>query len=138
MPFDPRDNLRLARDLDSQASGAPTPSEAALRVCYGRAYYSAFLVVRERLARLGFVVPQEGSHQWVAQKLKTSRDNTLRSLGMQLAAMRHERHHADYDLQDQRPFAPGKGHVAAVRAEQWIRTLDTVTDSAIKANVLRP
>lgn len=128
MPFDPIGFLATARSLDKDH-----PDEAALRTCSGRAYYAAYLVARERLKALGFVRPshEEGSaHSWLIGKLKRSVDRDVRALGRSLLGLFDERKDADYDL-DRQAYAPGGGHLAAVRAEQWIREFRRIPDARL-------
>jgi uncharacterized protein (UPF0332 family) len=135
MPFDPREFLAVAHSLD----GGSTPGvEAALRTCRGRAYYSAYLVARERLAAVGIVMPlkhQGGQHQWLLSKLRSSRDDETRRLGKRLTRLYDQRIRADYDLLDCSDYEPKSGHNAAVSAEQWINEFLRLRDDELKKGI---
>ncbi len=89
-PFDPRLFLALARDLS--ASGA---EERHLRTAAGRAYYTVFLIARDKL---GVVVVQD-VHTEVIRALRARN----RAWADQLASLRRIRVAADYELVPQDP-----------------------------------
>jgi hypothetical protein len=129
VPFDSSTFLPVARKLDTA-----TGSEADLRTAYGRAYYAAYLVARERLSALGHKharADQVGVHAWLLGKLKNANDPDVRVLGRQLRGLYDGRLLADYDI-DLQNYAPGMGHIAAVRAEQWIREFRGIPDARLR------
>jgi hypothetical protein len=136
MPFDPTDFLKVARDLDTPPAKS---NEAQLRAAFGRAYYSAYLVARDRLAAVGHTRPRydaSGVHEWLLQKLTTAkRDPEIQELGDILASLFDGRRLADYDIVQQAPYAPGKGYNQAVRAEQWIRDFNKISDDRLRNNI---
>lgn len=138
MPFDPRAFLGTARLLD--VPHRQNPNEADLRTARGRAYYSAYLVARERLAGMGHHRPpgdQNGTHGWLLKRLRGANDDDVRSLGRRLGALFDGRVGADYDLQDQSGYSSMSGHNAAVKAEQWIRDFEHLSDAKLRT-ALRP
>ncbi len=89
--FDPHDFLEAATSL------AASSDEALLRTAVGRAYYSVFLVARDRLG----VVQEEGAHAEVRSRL-TRRNNGGR-IAEQLKRLYELRTTADYNLDPQDP-----------------------------------
>jgi hypothetical protein len=140
VPFNPSLFLEVARTLDP--AGGPS-TEAAVRSSCGRAYYSAFLVARERLRVAGFTPPTEGVHQWVIQRLKTARPDPdtlmlkLRTLGERLGSLMRERKLADYDLVVAPEFSTGRGNKAAARADAWMIEFSNIPIDDLK-RVVRP
>jgi hypothetical protein len=135
MAFDPTQFLPIARRLDPGVSGGA--GEGEIRTAMGRAYYSAFLVARERLTEAGFTPnPGLSIHQWVLARLKTATDAHLKSLGGQLGSLFGNRKLADYDLGNQMGYSPGAGHRAASISEGWIRAFKTYPLADLKKNVL--
>ena len=89
-PFDPLEFWRQAQNLSTQNN-----NEVTLRTAIGRAYYSLFLLARERLKVSG----RRGIHATVVQRVK-ARDRTT---GDQLHFLMRLRHTADYQLVPQKP-----------------------------------
>jgi uncharacterized protein (UPF0332 family) len=83
--FDPLRFLSLARELSSG-------DEARLRTSVSRAYYSSFLVARERLGLTRERVPEV--HRTVIEELGARN----RPAGVRLHRLRRMRNIADYDL----------------------------------------
>ncbi len=131
MGFDPKDFLAVARALDGATTTPPV--EASLRTCRGRAYYAAYLVARGRLESAGYVCPpgyRGGRHQWLLDRLLSGNDD-VRASGKALQSLYAERIDADYTLGDSSRYTPQSGRLAAVRAEQWIRTFMKLTGADI-------
>lgn len=84
-PFDPIDFLQIAGMINYQLSG-----EAALRTAVGRAYYSLFLIARQRTG----IGAGPNIHQRVIREVK-KRDATT---GQQLDTLRRLRTTADYEM----------------------------------------
>lgn len=106
MPFDPKDFLKLSKDL---LNDAKYNHESGFRTCISRAYYSAFLVCRTFLEirhKISFL-PTAEAHKKVVRNLRKRKViNTLRgSKGRRYAVAdvldklrKKGRNVADYDL----------------------------------------
>lgn len=98
--FDPHDFLDVAKNIESSAS-----TEAEYRNCIGRAYYAAFLVVREygdvnSIAR-SVQKPDGrplGSHEQIIDSVQRFSSSSARFFMGQLDTLKHLRRKADYEL----------------------------------------
>lgn len=104
MPFDPKDFLKLSKDLinDTQYN----TRESVHRTSISRAYYSAFLVCRTWLETKGYKFPPTAdAHQKVIKYLRQKRiyknlQHKTRTVADVLAKLRRDgRNEADYNLQ---------------------------------------
>ena len=89
MAFDPVEFFRFAHALIQQ----PSLDEASLRSCVSRAYYSAFLVARDRakITNSGQSVHDLTARHYVNRPQQAG-------IGNRLNALRTLRNQADYDL----------------------------------------
>ena len=93
--MDPRDNVLLAQVLHQRPKGAPL--EASVRAACGRAYYAAFVVVRDALQDAKFVFDySDKDHQRAITLLKVSGDTDVAAAAMLLDQLRATRNRADY------------------------------------------
>ncbi len=92
--MNPQDNAALADFLHQMPAGAP--QEAALRGACGRAYYFAFVIVRDFLISAKFNVPTRGAHQKTIDFLQRSDDKEVLLAASLFKQLRDKREDADY------------------------------------------
>lgn len=92
--LDPETYLELASKLSTESD------EAARRTAADRAYYAAFLVCRDTLARKDYLTPyyNSGDHKYVGDTLK--RNEVLGSFGNEEQRLRRARNLVTYDTGD--------------------------------------
>ena len=125
--MNPRDNLKLAKFLEQEPSGAPR--ESSIRAACGRAYYAAFVVARDALLGASIKIPETGEgHGRVIALLKSSGDAGIRSAGSLLDQLREMRKNADYYLGVLNgkggPFVKGKATTANIFANAIADEID--------------
>jgi len=110
--FKPRKFLKLATQLTADRR---YEEHCRVRTSIGRAYYAAFLYVKERLERLGCNFPDDhGVHQAVIDELKES-DATM---GDQLDRLLQKRRIADYYMD--KPLEKGEADFCTGISERII------------------
>ncbi|SRR6266496_2508131 len=134
MPFDPTKFLALASQL---VEPSKRPEEEHVRTACGRAYYSAFLVAREQLTKIGHVMPGPGSgmsvHGYVIHTLSVSSDSTVAGLGLNLSDLFDKRKHADYRLTSKYGFVQSFGALVALAGRNWLEDFQKIPDSQLRA-----
>jgi hypothetical protein len=116
MSFDWAEYLSLAEELQGIAvSGPPVGIEAERRASVSRAYYSAFILARNRLRDVDLVsIPHTGAaHRFVAQHYTNHPDPRRTRIGALLGRLRAVRNRCDYD--DRVPGLP----TLSRQALQW-------------------
>jgi uncharacterized protein (UPF0332 family) len=122
MPFNPRDFLDAARCINLRQ---PVPGESRYRSTMGRAYYSAFLAVREAIRRrFSHQHDYHPGHFQLAEALLRHANADVRRLGAPLNTLRSNRAHADYKLND--AFVEDQADESIVDAERVLVILATV------------
>lgn len=125
MPFNPKDFLKLSKDLidDTQYN----TRESVYRTSISRAYYSAFLVCRTWLETKGYKFPPTtDAHQKVIKYLRQKRiyknlHHKTRTVADVLAKLRRSgRNEADYNLQKE---------FKKQDAQKWIRDAEYIINS---------
>ena len=125
MTIRPQDFHDVARFLDS--GGARPAQEATSRTIIGRAYYAAYLAVRDVL-RSQYSDPkfEPSSHEALGQTLSTfNRDTKVKQIGVRLESLRQARVRADYFLGDRITDLVAADHLEDAR--DLLRELPTVT-----------
>jgi uncharacterized protein (UPF0332 family) len=120
--MDPRDFLDVAFDLAGEAR------EADWRSAVSRAYYAAFHVASELLARCGFPVPrgdQAHGYGWI--RLANCGDAQTVQAAKDLDWLRRNRNRADYDLG--RPVSQQHASDLVRLADSIIQVFDQVLAS---------
>jgi len=122
--LDPHENLPLATFLEKKATG--NLLQAGLRGACGRAYYSAFGVIRDILDAAKMPIPHQGAHKRVLTLLSTSTSPDVlvaRGLYRQLRETRDE---ADYDVgrRAKTPFDLKRSQRAIVLATTVISAME--------------
>lgn len=134
MAFDPLKFSTLAFEL---VEPKKQPQEEHVRTSCGRAYYSAFLVARERLAKIGKSWGGFGSgigvHGFVISTLKGSADGAVSGFGQDLSDLFDKRKSADYDLTSRYGFIQAFGALVAAGADIWIQDFKKIPDAQLKA-----
>ena len=100
MSFDWAEYLSLAEELQGAAvSGPPVGIEAERRASVSRAYYSAFILARNRLRDVDLIpIPRTGgAHRFVAQRYAYDPDPRRSQIGILLDRLRSVRNMCDYD-----------------------------------------
>lgn len=100
MSFDWAEYLSLAEELQGIAvSGPPVGIEAERRASVSRAYYSAFILARNRLRDVDRVpIPHSGgAHVFVSQRYQYDPDPRRSRIGYLLVRLRTARNTCDYD-----------------------------------------
>src|SRR5215216_3164809 len=108
MSFDWTEYLSLAEALQGvPVSGPPVGIEAEQRASVSRAYYSAFILARNRLRDVDLVhIPRTGAaHVFVAQRYEFDPDPRRMHIGILLSRLRSIRNNCDDD--DRVPRLPG-------------------------------
>jgi hypothetical protein len=124
MSFDWAEYLSLAQELQGIAvSGPPVGVEAERRTSVSRAYYSAFILARNRLRDVDLIpIPHTGAaHIFVAQRYASDPDPRRARIGALLRRLRTVRNTCDYD--DRVPGLPGPSRQALRWAAQIIADL---------------
>ena len=124
--MNPHDNLGLARFLHGKPKGAP--DEAATRGACGRAYYSAFGVIRDILETARFNVPSRGAHETVLNLLQRSSDKDVLHVASMYQQLRRTRDDSDYDvgLRTKAPFGTRESERAIGLSEKIISQVEEV------------
>ena len=134
MAFDPTKFVILAAQI---VEPAKLPQEEHVRTACGRAYYSAFLVARERLITVGHIMPGAATgvsvHRYVIQRLSKSADGTVSALGLNLSDLFDKRKHADYELKSKYGFVQSFGALVALSARNWLEDFQKIPDTQLKA-----
>lgn len=122
--MDPRDNLKLAKSLRKKPNGAV--EEAVRRCACGRAYYSAFGVVRDFLEAAKFSIPERGAHQRALILLQRSSDRDVMVAAGLFEQLRTTREQADYDVgrRAKRTFVTPDSERAILLSTQVISTIE--------------
>lgn len=116
MAFDPRKFLALAKDLYTE--GSRTGDEARLRSAVSRAYYSAFLLLREAIRTERSAPRLHIEHERLARDLKVATsDLDVQEIGQRLDGLRSARGDADYKM-GERPTPMKVGLM--VNDAEWI------------------
>jgi uncharacterized protein (UPF0332 family) len=100
MSFDWAEYLSLAEELQGvPVSGPLVGIEAKQRASVSRAYYSAFILARNRLRDVDLIpIPHTGgAHQFVAQRYARDPDPRRSQIGILLGRLRSVRNMCDYD-----------------------------------------
>jgi hypothetical protein len=122
--MDAKDYISVAHDL------CRTGAEAHWRTAANRAYYAAMLVIRDAFQRWGLSPPSQSLvHQLVRQRLFTSRDADVKTIGRLLDELRHLRRLADYDTASLPVFLTDAEAINAVRRARTALTLFDAIDT---------
>ena len=96
MPVVPSDFLDAAKELYNR--NAVSSSETRARTVLGRAYYAAFLEVREAIRREAGKPGWKVTHDWLPTALKQASDTSVAEIGVYLEGLRELREKADYEI----------------------------------------
>jgi len=125
MPFDPKDFLRLSKDLVNDPSYSTR--ESVFRTSISRAYYSAFLICRTWLETQKVTFPKTGkAHKIVVNELRKTKVfmkllRKTRAVADVLVKLRWDgRNEADYNL---------KKTFTSRETLNWIRDAEYVINS---------
>lgn len=124
MSFDWAEYLSLAEELQGvPVSGPPVGIEAERRASVSRAYYSAFILARNRLRDVDLIpIPHTGgAHVFVSQRYQYHPDPRRARIGYLLVRLRTARNTCDYD--DRVPGLPALSRQALGWAAQVVADL---------------
>lgn len=121
--MDPKLYLEQAKFLSSLPKGQDT--ECCIRGSCGRAYYAAFGVAREILAKKFQISYNSTDHGRVVSLLKQSTDVDVQTAGSLIEQLHVTRKSADYDVGNRTPATPFvrlTSQLAVVQADSIITT----------------
>ena|SRR5437868_4846584 len=124
--MDAREFLTVARDTSQRAT------EAYWRTAASRAYYAVMLVIRDAFLRWGLSKPSPTIvHQSVRQRLYTSRDPDMKTIGRLLDRLRDLRLIADYETTAAPSFATNAEAIVTVQRAEKVLSLFDAIDSHV-------
>jgi hypothetical protein len=129
VPIVPREFLDVAKKVCPA-----TATEAEARTAQGRAYYAAYLTIREKLASLGIRDNGSNPHQWLLQKLRTARNDDIQDIGDRLSAMLVIRHKADYSPTGYTVY-PSDGVLSANHGEQLLADFARISNDILQQSI---